>query len=350
MRHDRARFIRSIAIAIASAIAFACRSGAGRRRRASRSRSRRSSSSSTPAPVTPRPRPSPSATAEPIRNASSRCTWTGGSPPTAPSGSKQPGTEGKASIADYLRTRTGRHRLAPGETRELTLTLDLPASFPKATAVYHSGFFVRAVPPTGHVNFGPAATVVAYDTVGTPTSHAKITQLHVGAPGNGSAATVGTHRQRRQPPTLARAAASSCAASGQVVVDETDNIPVLFADEARVFNKTLSGLAPGSYDVSFTLDYGGPDAHRRNDRGSKSGEISPRCVSLRALSRSPCRFGRCAVSERGRDRHGDNARLQRRQHVEQRARPARRSRRRHDHVHHHRRAVPAARSPSPRST
>ena len=45
---------------------------------------------------------------------------------------------------------------------------------------------------------------------------------------------------------------------GHVVVDQTDSIPVLFANEARVYNKALSGLAPGAYDVSFTVDYGGP--------------------------------------------------------------------------------------------
>jgi hypothetical protein len=170
---------------------------------------------------------------------------------------EQPGTEGKASIADYVRLDPANTALAPGETRELTLTLDLPASFSKATAVYHSGFLLRAVPPDGHASFGPAATVVAYETVGTPTSHAKITQLHVGSSGNGSA--VLSARIVNDGSAYARSTAHIVLRrDGQVAVDETDSIPVLFAGDGRVFNKTLSGLAPGTYDVSFTLDYGGP--------------------------------------------------------------------------------------------
>jgi hypothetical protein len=170
---------------------------------------------------------------------------------------EQPGTEGAASISDYLRMEPADSPLAPGETRELTLTLDLPASFSKATAVYHSGFLVRAVPLTGHVNFGPGATVVAYDTVGTPVSHAKITQLHVGSQGSGSALL--SARILNDGSAYARPTGRIVLRrDGQVVVDQTESIPVLFANESRVYNKALSGLAPGAYDVSFTIDYGGP--------------------------------------------------------------------------------------------
>lgn len=170
---------------------------------------------------------------------------------------EQPGTEAGASIADYLRMEPGNVVLAPGETRELALALDLPASFSRATAVYHSGFLVRAVPVSGHVTFGPAATVVAYDTVGTPVSHAKLTQLHVSSPADGSAVLSarivndGTAYARSTGRLVLRR-------DGRIVVDETDSIPVLFANEVRVYRRTLTGLAPGAYDVSFTLDYGGP--------------------------------------------------------------------------------------------
>lgn len=170
---------------------------------------------------------------------------------------EQPGTEGRASISDYLRMDPGNVDLAPGETRAIALTLDLPSSFPTASAVYHSGFLVRAVPLTGHVDFGPAATVVAYDTIGTPVSHAKITQLHVSSPSSGSAllsARIVNDGSAYARPTghlvLRR--------DGNVVVDQTESIPVLFAGEGRAYNKTLSGLAGGDYDVSFTVDYGGP--------------------------------------------------------------------------------------------
>lgn len=170
---------------------------------------------------------------------------------------EQPGTETKASIADYLRMEPADAVLAPGETREFALTLDLPSGFSHDTAVYHSGFLVRGVPVTGHVNFGPAATVVVYDTVGTPVSHAKITQLHVTSPAAGAATLSarivndGTAYARPTGRIVLRH-------DGQVVVDQTDSIPVLFADESRVYNKALTGLAPGAYDLSFTFDYGGP--------------------------------------------------------------------------------------------
>jgi len=170
---------------------------------------------------------------------------------------EQPDTEGKASLSDFVRLDPDDVVLAPGETRELALTLDLPAAFPQASAVYHAGFLVRAVPPNGHVNFGPAATVVVYDTVGTPTAHAKITQLHVTSPVSGSASISarilndGTAYARSTGRIVLRR-------DGQVVADETESIPVLFANESRVYNKALTGLAAGTYDASFTLDYGGP--------------------------------------------------------------------------------------------
>jgi|GEM_PF-1259833 hypothetical protein len=170
---------------------------------------------------------------------------------------EQPGTEGAASIANYLGMEPGDVQLAPGETRELALTLDLPPTFPGATAVYHSGFLVRAVPLSGHVNFGPAATIVAYNTVGAPESHAKLTQLHVSSPAGGSA--VLSARLVNDGAAYARATGRIVLSQdGRVAVDETDSLPVLFAGEARVFNRSLSGLAPGTYQVSFTVDYGAP--------------------------------------------------------------------------------------------
>jgi hypothetical protein len=170
---------------------------------------------------------------------------------------EQPGTEKAASIADDLRIAPSDVVLAPGETRELALTLDLPTSFPAAMAVYHSGFLLRAVPLSGVVNFGPAATVVVYDTVGTPRAHVTLSQLHVSTAGGGTA-------------TLAARIVNDGAAyarmsgrivlrrNGTLVADQTSNIPVLFAGETRVFTKTLSDIAPGTYDMTFTVDYGGP--------------------------------------------------------------------------------------------
>lgn len=170
---------------------------------------------------------------------------------------EQPGTERAASIADNLRMEPGNVQLAPGETRELALTLDLPANFPTATAVYHSGFLIRAVPVSGIVNFGPAATVVVYNTVGAPKAHVTLSQLHVGSSASGTATLAarivndGVAYARMTGRVVLRQ-------NGTIVADQTSSIPVLFANETRVFTKTLSDLAPGAYDMTFTVDYGGP--------------------------------------------------------------------------------------------
>ena len=168
-----------------------------------------------------------------------------------------PGTERAASLADYLRMEPGDVELAAGETRTLSLTLDLPATFASAAAVYHSGFLIRAVPIAGKAQFGPGATVVVYNTVGTPKVHVKLSQLHIGSRTPGTATLVarltndGNGYARMSGRVVLRRA-------GAIAVDETTSIPVLFGSETRVFTQTLHDLAPGAYDVSFIVDYGGP--------------------------------------------------------------------------------------------
>jgi hypothetical protein len=170
---------------------------------------------------------------------------------------EQPGAEGAASIADYLRIEPTDVPLAPGESREFALTLDLPANFPTTIAAYHAGFLLRAVPPTGKANFTPAATVVVYNTVGSPRMHVNVTQLHVSAPAGGTALV--SARIVNDGAAYARSTARIVLRrDGQVVVDQTEGVAVLFAGEARVYTKTFHDLAPGAYDISFTLDYGGP--------------------------------------------------------------------------------------------
>jgi len=170
---------------------------------------------------------------------------------------EQPGTEKAASIADDLRMEPADVQLAPGETRDIALTLDLPATFPTAAAVYHSGFLLRAVPLSGVVNFGPAATVVVYDTVGVPRAHVTLSQLHVNSAASG-AATLAARIVNDGVAYARMTGRIVLRQNGALVADQTTSIPVLFANETRVFTKTLSDLAPGAYDMTFTVDYGGP--------------------------------------------------------------------------------------------
>jgi hypothetical protein len=166
------------------------------------------------------------------------------------------GTEGASSIANYLRLSPEDVVLAPGESREFALTLDLPANFPPAAGVYWGGFFIRAVPATGTAMFGPAATVVVYNTVGTPRTHVKLTQLRVEQAGIDGANVVahvlndGVGYARPQ----ARIVVTQ---DGRVIRDQTENMPVIFAGAPRVYTKALTGLPGGSYELTVTIDYGG---------------------------------------------------------------------------------------------
>jgi hypothetical protein len=170
---------------------------------------------------------------------------------------EQPGTEGRSSIANFVRIEPADVVLAPGESRQLALTLDLPASFFQATAVYRSGFLVRAVPTSGPVSFAPAATVVVYDTVGTPRSHVSLTELHVSTPAAGT--MILSTRIKNDGDAYARMSGRLILRrDGEIVADRTESIPVLFANEARRFAEVMRGLPAGTYSVSFTLDYGGP--------------------------------------------------------------------------------------------
>jgi hypothetical protein len=258
MRHNGARYVRAIAIAFGSAIAFA--GGPVQAQDAGQSLSLTVS----PLVVEFRAGAGDTGTAQvtvhnggdaPERIIALRMDWKVATDGTVRV--EAPGTEGSASIAEGLRIDPADVQLAAGETRELTLTLEPPAAFPTTPAVYHSGFLIRAVPLTGVVSFGPAATVVVYDTVGTPRAHVSVTQLHVTSPAGGSATLAarilndGVAYARLTGRTVLRR-------DGQIVADQTDSIPVLFGNQARVFTKTLTDLAPGAYDVSFTLDYGGP--------------------------------------------------------------------------------------------
>lgn len=166
------------------------------------------------------------------------------------------GTEGASSIANYLRLAPDDVVLAPGETREFALTLDLPANFPPLAGVYWGGFFVRALPVGGTAIFGPAATVVVYNTIGSPRTHVKLTQLHVEQAGTDGANVMA--RVLNDGVGYARPQARIVVTQdGRVVRDQTENMPVIFAGAPRLYTKALSGLPGGAYELTMTVDYGG---------------------------------------------------------------------------------------------
>jgi hypothetical protein len=115
---------------------------------------------------------------------------------------------------------------------------------------------VRALPAGGTATFGPAATIVVYNTIGSPRTHVRLTQLHVAQDGNDGANLVA--RVLNDGIGYARPAARVVVSrDGRVVRDLSENMPVIFAGAPRTYTKALSGLEPGAYDLSLTIDYGG---------------------------------------------------------------------------------------------
>jgi hypothetical protein len=165
------------------------------------------------------------------------------------------GTEGTSSIANYLRLAPEDAVLAPGETKEFALTLDLPANFPATPAAYWGGYFVRALPANGTAMFGPAATVVVYDTIATPVTHVKLTALHV-TPETGGA-TVVAHVLNDGIGYARPSARIVVTQDGRVVSDQTESMAVIFGGAPRTYTKALTGLATGAYGLTMTVDYGG---------------------------------------------------------------------------------------------
>ena len=166
------------------------------------------------------------------------------------------GAEGAASSLNYLRLAPDNAVVAPGETKEFSLTLDLPATFPSIAGVNWGGFLMRAVPVSGQAMFGPAATIVVYNTIGSPRTHVKLTQLHVTQDGPDRANVVA--RVLNDGTGYARPSARILVTrDGKVVRDETENMAVIFGGAPRIYSKALTGLSSGEYEFTMTVDYGG---------------------------------------------------------------------------------------------
>jgi hypothetical protein len=167
------------------------------------------------------------------------------------------GAEGTASLTQFLKISATDVTLAPGESRDLALTLDLPSSFSGTPGVYWGGYNVRAVSAgESSGSFGAAANILVLNTVGKPKTHVKLVQLHASPVGHDGAAitarfvndAVGYVR-----PTI-RVLVSQ---SGRVVHDESEGTGTVFPGATRLYTKNVNGLAPGDYDLEMTIDYGG---------------------------------------------------------------------------------------------
>jgi len=167
----------------------------------------------------------------------------------------RPGMTGKSSLNPYLRLSGGDLVLEPGETRDMTLTLFLPSTFPSGTRDYWGGYLVRATGADAG-SFGVGANVLVYETVGAPVKHLKLTGLHVEDSGNGNIRLVA--RMLNDGQTYLRPLIHlQIGQEGRIVQAQDDSTPAIFAGEPRIYTRKLQGLAPGSYLLDVTLDYGG---------------------------------------------------------------------------------------------
>jgi hypothetical protein len=167
------------------------------------------------------------------------------------------GAEGANSLNPYLRISTPGLVLGPGETRLLAVSARLPAGLPAKDGTTWGGFFIRGSGASGPLGaFGPAATVMAYNTIGAPKRHMDLLALRVSPVGHGSLRVFA--RLRNTGENFIRPSARvMIEQAGRVVTDTTLGNSVVFAGDLRVIEHDFGDLPPGRYHVEITFDYGG---------------------------------------------------------------------------------------------
>jgi hypothetical protein len=167
------------------------------------------------------------------------------------------GAEGPQSLNPYLNVSAPGFELSPGETRRLTITARLPADYQTKSASTWGGFFVRGTRANGAPGaFGPAATVLAYNTMGTPSRHMQLTALQVTQTGPGTVRLF--TRLRNDGENYIRPSARvMIEQGGRVIGDATLANSTVFPGDLRVIRHDFGGLAPGQYGLEITFDYGG---------------------------------------------------------------------------------------------
>ena len=169
----------------------------------------------------------------------------------------KPGLTGVSSVDPYLHLSGNEFTLAPGQTQEMTLTLDLPSTFPSAIGDHWGGYFIRATSAEGPAgSFGVGANILVYETVGSARKHLKLTTLRVEDAGGGNIRLVA--RMSNDGETYLRPQIHlQIAQGGRIVQSRDDSTPAIFAGNPRLYTRTFSDLTPGNYALALTIDYGG---------------------------------------------------------------------------------------------
>lgn len=166
------------------------------------------------------------------------------------------GSEGTHSITRDLSLSAYQFVLQPGERREISMLLSVPATRSSAPNSYWGGFLVSGnevgAPPSA---MGIAATVFVYDNVGTPRRHLDLQSMRVVTRGGDSQLLV---RLRNDAQGYCRPSAHLLVEqAGRILRDEKINVSTVFPNSTRILKQQLGKLTPGDYRVELTLEYGG---------------------------------------------------------------------------------------------
>ena len=172
------------------------------------------------------------------------------------------GTGGADSLDPFLRLTPLTFTLAPGAAQHMTLSLVLPTSLQRNAHDLWGGYLVRAVRPSMvKETFGVGATILAYETLTPGERHVKVVSLHVISERTHEAQI--SARLTNDGQTYVRPQIHVLVAQGaRAIVDQDDSTPVLFAGNSRIYNHALHDLAPGTYALQITIDYGGASVIR----------------------------------------------------------------------------------------
>jgi hypothetical protein len=167
------------------------------------------------------------------------------------------GMERDRSLTPYLSISPASFVLQPGETRELALTLHVPAGAAPTLGARWGGFLVRA---TGlhdtDSSVAPGATVFVYETLGAPRRHLALTALSLHLDRGRSPQL--TARFVNDGETYVRPICRLVIERGEALVREVA-IPtnVIFPGDKRALRESLEPLPSGDYRLHLIVDYGG---------------------------------------------------------------------------------------------
>ena len=165
------------------------------------------------------------------------------------------GNEGTRSLTSYLTVQPASFVLQPGETRLVTVSLQMPPSGQR-DAITWGGFILQAA-ASGAVaaSIMPGGTIFVYNTVGSPERHMRMLQLSSSASHASNAIVranlINDSKTYVRPRVQLVLQRNGIALQNQIVPEN-----VIFPGQARTLAVALKNLAPGNYQIHLLVDYG----------------------------------------------------------------------------------------------